>query len=80
MCRHSLRGHVDNVNSVCFIPFSNLLLSCSGDKTISVWDIRTSHCAQTYLGHKSAVSRVDCNLQATKFVSCDMDGVVFLWD
>jgi len=80
VCRLSLRGHVDNVNSLSFIPFSNLVLSCSGDKTISVWDIRTSHCAQTYLGHKSAISRVDCNLQGTKFVSCDMDGVVFLWD
>ena len=41
-CRSVLRGHVDSVNSVHFKPYSTILASASADKTLSVWDARTS--------------------------------------
>jgi len=56
------------------------VLSASGDKTISVWDMRTTHCAQTYIGHKSSINSVHCNLQVSHLISGDSDGTVFLWD
>lgn len=40
-CRHTLRGHADSVNSIVFLPYSNTLLTCSADKTLSLWDART---------------------------------------
>jgi len=40
-CRYSLRGHGDSVNSVEFLDFSNILLTSSADKTLSLWDGRT---------------------------------------
>ena len=40
-CRFTLRGHTDSVNSIEFVPFSNILLTSSSDKTISMWDART---------------------------------------
>ena len=40
-CRYTLRGHADSVNSIEFLPFSNTLLTCSADKTLSLWDART---------------------------------------
>lgn len=46
--RHAFRGHVDSVNSVCCVPYTNLVLTASADKTVSAWDIRTSHCVHTF--------------------------------
>jgi WD40 repeat protein len=40
-CRQTLRGHADSVNSVQFMMQSNLLCTCSADKTASLWDART---------------------------------------
>ena len=40
-CRNTLRGHADSVNSIVFLPYSNTLLTCSADKTLSLWDART---------------------------------------
>jgi WD40 repeat protein len=39
-CRQTLRDHVDAVNSVCFQPYSVNLCTGSGDKTVSMWDLR----------------------------------------
>ncbi|XP_070588317.1 sperm-associated antigen 16 protein isoform X23 [Erythrolamprus reginae] len=40
-CRYTLRGHKDSVNSIEFFPFSNIILTSSADKTLSLWDART---------------------------------------
>ncbi len=37
----TLRGHADSVNGVAFLPFSDSLVTCSADKSVSLWDIRT---------------------------------------
>jgi len=50
----TLRGHSDSVNGVCFLPCSNSFVSCSADKSISLWDIRAvssfnvCHCWSSY--------------------------------
>ena len=54
--RLSLRGHVDAVNHVCFRPFSNTVCTASGDKTASLWDVRSGLCTQTFYGHANAVN------------------------
>lgn len=41
VCIVTLRGHADSVNSVQFLPYSNMLATCSADKTVSLWDART---------------------------------------
>jgi len=40
-CRHTMRGHTESVNAVQFLPCSNILITCSADKTVSMWDART---------------------------------------
>lgn len=40
-CVLTLRGHSDSVNAVHFLPYSNIVATCSADKTVSLWDIRT---------------------------------------
>ena len=49
-CRYTMRGHTESVNAVQFLPYSNILLTCSADKTVSIWDARTVsyHCRTVY--------------------------------
>ena len=79
-CRQTFRGHVDSVNFVTFQPFSNNVLTASGDKTISLWDLRTGLCVQTFYGHANACNHAMFNLKGDTVASCDADGIVKLWD
>merc|ERR1711972_591013 len=79
-CRQTFRGHVDSVNYVAFQPYSNNLVTASGDKTVSMWDLRTGLCVQTFYGHSNAVNQAVFNLKGDTIASCDSDGIVKLWD
>merc|ERR1719160_806085 len=79
-CRQTFRGHVDSVNQVTFQPFSNNVLTASGDKTVSLWDLRSGFCVQTFYGHANACNSAVFNLKGDTIASCDSDGIVKLWD
>jgi WD40 repeat protein len=69
-----MRGHSESVNHVGFVPKSDLLFSCSGDKTVAVWDIRTGLCEQTLFGHENAVNHgaisLDVSFSNQGFQNC----------
>merc|ERR1711964_464636 len=79
-CRQTFRGHVDSVNHVTFQPYSSSVLTASGDKTVSLWDLRTGLCVQTFYGHQNACNCAIFNTKGDSIVSCDADGIVKLWD
>ncbi|XP_034289475.1 sperm-associated antigen 16 protein isoform X5 [Pantherophis guttatus] len=79
-CRYTLRGHKDSVNSIEFFPFSNIILTSSADKTLSLWDARTGLCAQTFYGHLHSCNHATFNMKGDTIVSCDSYGVLKLWD
>jgi len=78
--RFTFRGHVDSVNSINWQPYSCMFVSGSGDKTVSLWDIRTNLCVQTFYGHNNAVNTVKFNLKGDLIVSGDCDGINKVWD
>ena len=57
-----------------------MFCSGSGDKTVSLWDIRTNLCVQTFYGHNNAVNSVNFNLRGEVIASTDSDGIVKIWD
>lgn len=57
-CRQTFRGHADSVNAIGFQPYTNTLYTCSGDKTVSLWDSRTGICFQTLYGHMNAINSI----------------------
>jgi WD40 repeat protein len=79
-CRTVLRGHVDSVNCIHFKPYSNILGTCSADKTLSTWDARTSLCVQTCYGHNNSVNSCKFSTKGDKLASCDSNGIVKTWD
>merc|ERR1712178_610308 len=79
-CRQTFRGHVDSVNYVTFQPHSNNVLTASGDKTVSMGDLRTGLCVQTFYGHANACNQATFSMKGDTIASCDSDGIVKLWD
>jgi hypothetical protein len=42
-----------------------MFVSGSGDKTVSLWDIRTNMCVQTFYGHNNAVNSSKFNFRVS---------------
>ncbi len=78
--RISYRAHVDSVNSISFGYKSNIFISGSADKTLSLWDMRTYICSQTYYGHNNSINSAVINNDGYTMASCDSDGIVKIWD
>lgn len=60
----------------------NVFVSCSVDKTIKVWDIRSSQSSvQTFRGHSGDVNCVEfMPSDGNAFATCSEDGTARLWD
>ncbi|NXO53376.1 SPG16 protein, partial [Aramus guarauna] len=78
--RYTIRGHKDSVNTVEFLLFSNTVLTSSADKTLSLWDARTSLCVYTLCGHLHSWNHATFRMKGDTIASCDDSGVMKLWD
>lgn len=72
-----LEGHTDKINAIYLDD--NTILSCSNDKTIRVWDIKSGKCVHI-LTHDKAVKYFDANDDSSQLVLCDLSRTVSLWD
>jgi WD40 repeat protein len=76
-------GHDDDIYAIHTDGPSSLLVSGSKDRTLKVWDTRTSSsrpggCVATLSGHTGAV--LDLKLRGNRIVSASMDKTVRMWD
>ncbi|RHN79056.1 putative transcription factor WD40-like family [Medicago truncatula] len=58
---------------------SRLLLSCSSDSTLKVWDIRTRKLKEDLPGHSDEVYAIDWSPDGEKVASGGKDKVLKLW-
>lgn len=54
----TLTGHQDNINSVVISHDRQLIISCSSDKTIKIWNLATGKLVHTFAGHKNSINVV----------------------
>lgn len=58
----------------------NCLASCSHDKKIKIYDLRTQKVIQTYDAHRGPVTSVDFHPYAASLLSTSEDGKTKIWD
>ncbi|XP_053558207.1 telomerase protein component 1 [Bombina bombina] len=72
-----LSCHKDWVNG-CAWTDTSLLVSCSGDGSVYLWDIQREERILEFAGHKSAVSSVLCMREY--LLSSSLDGCLKVWN
>ncbi|XP_043074690.1 pre-mRNA-processing factor 17 [Puntigrus tetrazona] len=79
---HVWTGHTKGVSAIRLFPVSgHLLLSCSMDCKIKLWEVYNERrCARTFIGHSKAVRDVCFNNTGTRFLSAAYDRYLKLWD
>ena len=71
-----LSGHKRGIWDIRFSPVDKRLASCSGDRTVRVWNTATGECLRTLEGHLAAALRVRWLTAGTQLVSSGGDGLV----
>ncbi|KAM3931939.1 pre-mRNA-processing factor 17 [Leptodactylus fuscus] len=79
---HVWSGHTKGVSAVRLFPLSgHLLLSCSMDCKIKLWEVYNDRrCLRTFIGHSKAVRDICFNNAGTQFLSAAYDRYLKLWD
>ena len=84
--QHPLTGHEDSVEDIQWSPNEeNILVSCSVDKSIRIWDIRSDQKTANVLtipsAHDSDVNVISWNKKQSPFLlSGGDDGAIKTWD
>jgi hypothetical protein len=81
-----ISGHTGSVASVKLTPCLGYIVSCSSDKTIMVWALRSGKCLLTLTGHSKKVNDIDIhpnfsmNDYNVSIVSCSSDCTLRYWN
>ena len=85
-CVNILTGHKYSVKDLVFISNRNLLISCSNDKTIRVWDLNDENkpCLRVmeskYDFQNQCITCIKYNKATGRLLSCSWDEVFKVWD
>ncbi|XP_003971799.1 pre-mRNA-processing factor 17 [Takifugu rubripes] len=79
---HVWSGHTKGVSGIRLFPKSgHLLLSCSMDCKIKLWEVyKERRCIRTFIGHSKAVRDICFNNTGSQFLSAAYDRYLKLWD
>jgi WD40 repeat protein len=76
----TLRGHTNEVRSVCFSPDGKRLASAGDDHKVKVWDAVTGELTLTLERHRDVVRCVVFSPDGKGLASAGEDNVVRVWD
>ena len=73
-------GHTSSIHSVTVTPDGKNIISGSWDKTIKIWDIKSSECIRTLYGHTGSVNSIVVTQDGKTIISGSNDETIRLWD
>uniref|UniRef100_A0A7S1PG97 Guanine nucleotide-binding protein subunit beta-like protein n=1 Tax=Percolomonas cosmopolitus TaxID=63605 RepID=A0A7S1PG97_9EUKA len=76
----SQNAHTDFVMDLCMLEDLNLLISCSLDKTIKLWDTRSLKCKHTKVGHLKGVTGLTYSKKYKLLVSFGCEKYAYMWN
>jgi WD40 repeat protein len=76
----TLYSHTDGVNGCAVSPDGQWIVSCSGDKSLKVWDARSGKECMTLEGHTDWVSGCTISPSGDWIVSCSDDQTLKVWN
>jgi len=77
---HGFFGHTDGVNCCSVSPNGRMLVTCSDDGTIKLWETMTGQLIRTIQAHDDAVRFVSFFKDSRTVVSASDDHTVRIWD
>ncbi len=79
MCVRTLHGHDHSVSCVQFIS-NDLVVSCSRDKSIKIFELSTGYCKRTLMGHDDWVRRAVVDRPSQLLASGGSDQKIVIWN
>ncbi|KAG2139824.1 uncharacterized protein EDB93DRAFT_1252946 [Suillus bovinus] len=73
------KGHENEVNAVTVFPDNRRMVTCSYDKTLRLWDLKTGAVLQKMEGHRGWVLKLVVSRDGQLIASGDTDGVFIVW-
>ena len=68
------------IHQVKFHSLGNCMASCSHDKKIKLYDLRSQHVIQVYEGHEGPVKSIDFHPHCPYVISSSEDGTTKIWN
>jgi WD40 repeat protein len=75
-----LRGHVGQVESVCYSPDRRQIISGSVDKTVRIWDMQSEEILPAQRLHNSSVDCIAFSSDGHRVISGSIDGTARILD
>ncbi|KAI8343294.1 WD40-repeat-containing domain protein [Chlamydoabsidia padenii] len=75
----STLSHEDAIIKVKFVSNSPLLVSCSADRNVKMWDARTGVCVKSWQGHRDAVLDFAVSNDGQTVVTASDDGACLVY-
>jgi WD40 repeat protein len=76
-----MKGHKSWIYQIIKLKDSTIILSCSNDATIKIWDysVKHSNCIKTLSGHEGAIHCI-VEFDESKIISGGIDNTIKIWD
>lgn len=75
-----IKGHKDALYDACLSPNGEMLATCSYDREINLWDVKTGKLVRTLTGHNGAIFELAFSKDGSILASASADATVKLWN
>jgi WD40 repeat protein len=75
-----IKGHKDALYDACLNPNGDVLATCSYDREINLWDVKTGKLVRTLTGHNGAIFDLAFSKDGSILASASADATVKLWN